>query len=207
MTISKLLLAAAVAAPAVAFAAPASAQRLAAPVVAVVDAEKVMADCNACKTANTQLQAQLNQVRQYAQQVGAPLQTEGQSLDAAIKAANGKPDAALTTRIEAWQGKQQQAQRQVDQQQATFQRNVQYVRQQIGEKLIPVVAQVSQQRGATMTIDKNSLLFSAASMEITDAVLAALNQQLTVVNVVAPPPAPAQGAAAPTTQPTQPQSR
>jgi len=121
MTINKLLLAAAVAAPAVAFAAPATAQRLAAPVVAVVDAEKVMADCNACKTASTQLQAQLNQVRQYAQQVGAPLQTEGQSLDTAIKAANGKPDAALTTRIEAWQGKQQQAQQAIQQAQQTKQ--------------------------------------------------------------------------------------
>ena len=44
-----------------------------------------------------------------------------------------------------------------------------------------------------MTVDKGSLLFASPTLEITDGVLAALNQQLAAVNTVAPAPAPQQG--------------
>jgi outer membrane protein len=199
MTIGKFTFASAIAASAlIASTAPASAQsRLPAPVVAVVDAQRVMSDCNACKQAQAQLQAQLNQMQQFAQQLAAPLDTEAQQLDAALKAANNRPDAALQTRIQTFRGKQENAQRQVQEQQQTLERNAAFVRQQIGVKLIPVIDQISQQRGATVTIDKGSLLFAAPTLDITDGVLASLNQQLTTVNVVAPPPAPQGTAPAP----------
>jgi len=195
MTIRKILFASAIAASALISAAPAAAQsKLPSPTVAVVDTEKVMTDCTACKAAQTQLQAQLTQMQQYAQQLAAPLQTEANSLDTAVKAANGRPDAALQTRIQQFQGKQQNAQRLVQEQEQTLQRNAQFVRQQIGQKLLPVIDQISKSRGASVTIDKGSLLFATPDLDITDGVLAALNQQLTSVNVVAPPQAP-QGAA------------
>lgn len=200
MTIRTYMFASAIAVSAVlATATPAAAQsRLPAPVVAVIDTEKVMTDCNACKQANTQLQAQLDQMQGLAQRLAAPLDTEAQQLDAAVKAANGRPDAALQTRIQAFQGKQQTAQRQVQEQQATIQRNAAFVRQQVGQKLLPIIDQISQQRGATLAIDKGSVLYSSATIDITDSVLASLNQQLTTVNVVAPLPqqAAAQPAAA-----------
>ena len=190
MTLRKTMLAAAIAGSAmIASTAPAAAQaRLSAPVVAIVDTDKIMRDCNACKAAAAQLQSQADTLQGLAQRLATPLDTEAQQLQAAVNAANGKPDAALQTRIETFQGKQANAQRQVQEQQAVLQRNAQYVRQQVGEKLIPIIEQVSKASGATMTVDKGSLLYAAPTLEITDSVLAALNQQLAAVNTVAPAP-------------------
>ncbi|MBX3595189.1 OmpH family outer membrane protein [Sphingomonas sp.] len=183
----------------------AAAQALADAKVAVVDVEKVMGTCTACVAANAQLQTQRQALVTFAQQQGQPLQTEENALQAALKAANGKPDAALTTRIQAFQTKQQTAQNQFNERQQTFQRNVQYVQQQIAQKMMPVVQQIAQQRGASLAIAKDSLLFAATSIDISDAVLATLNQQLPSVQTVAPPPQ--QPAQTPAPAPTQPQGR
>jgi Skp family chaperone for outer membrane proteins len=194
---TKTLLAALAVAGATFGAGAVSAQALADAKIAVVDVDRVMGQCTACVAANTQLQAQRTQLQQFAQQQGAPLQGEQTSLEAAVKAANGKPDAALTTRIQAFQTKAQQAQQAVAQREQAFQRNVQYVQQQIAQKMVPVVQQISQQRGATIAVAKDSTLFSATSVDITDAVLTALNSQLPSVSTTATAPAaPAQQPAA-----------
>lgn len=180
----------------------AAAQALADAKVAVVDVERVMQSCTACVAANTQLQTQRQALVTFAQQQGAPLQTEQTALETAVKAANGKPDAALTTRIQAFQTKQQAAQRAVSEREQTFQRNVQFVQQQIAQKMVPVIQQIAQQRGATIAVSKENTIFSAPAAEITDAVLTTLNQQLPSVSTTAPPPQPAaQQPAQPTTPP------
>lgn len=185
----------------------ATAQALADAKVAVVDVERVMSTCVACVAANTQLQAQQTQFQQFAQQQGAPLQTERNAIQAALKAANGNPDAALQQRIRAYDAKTQPIQRAIAEREQTLQRNAQYVEQQIAARLLPVIQQIANQRGATIAVAKGSVLFSATSADITDPVLAALNQQLPSVSVTAPPPpAPAQQPAAPATTP-QPQGR
>ena len=199
---TKIILAAVAAAGATFGAGAAAAQALIDTKVAIVDVERVMASCTACTAAATQLQAQRTQLVQFAQQQGAPLQTEETALQAALKAANGKPDAALTARIQAFQQRQQTAQQQFNERQQTFQRNVQYVNQQVEQRMMPVIEQISQQRGAHVALAKNSTLYSATNIDITDAVLAALNQQLPSVQTVAPPPA--QQPAAQQPAPTQP---
>lgn len=176
----------------------AAAQALVDAKVAVVDVERVMGTCTACVAANGQLQQQRTALQQFATQQGQPLQGEQTSLEAALKAANGKPDAALTARVQAFQSRAQTAQRAVSEREQTFQRNVQFVQQQIAQRMVPVVQQIAQQRGASIAVAKESLLFSATSVDITDAVLAALNSQLPSVSVTAPPPA------QPTGQPAQP---
>lgn len=181
----------------------AAAQALTDAKVAVVDVERIMSQCTACVAANTQLQTQRTQLQQFAEQQTAPLRTEGQAIDAAVKAANGKPlDAATQQRYQTFQTRAQAAQRAVADREQTFQRNVQFVQQQIAQRMVPVIQQISQQRGATITVSKESTIFSAATAEITDAVLTTLNQQLPSVSTTAPPPQqqPAQQPA----QPTQP---
>lgn len=172
--------------------------------VAVVDVERVMRECTACVAANTQLQTQRTALQQFATQQGQPLQGEQTALENAIKAAAGKPDAALQARVQAFQTRAQGAQRAVSEREQGFQRNVQFVQQQIGQRMIPVVQQISGQRGASMAIAKESVLFSAPAIDITDAVLTTLNQQLPSVSVTAPPPAaaPAATPAAPATPPS-----
>lgn len=200
MSNTKTLIAALAIAGASLGAGTAAAQALTDAKVAVVDVDRVMAQCTACVAANTQLQSQRTALQQFAQQQGQPLQGEQTALEAALKAAAGKPDAALTQRVQAFQTKAQTAQRAVSEREQTFQRNVQYVQQQVAQRMVPVIQQVSQQRGATMAIAKESLLFSAATVDITDAVLTSLNQQLPSVSVTAPPPQ-----QQPAQQPAQPQ--
>lgn len=184
----------------------AAAQTLVDAKVAVVDTERVMRDCTACVAANQQLQAQLTALQQFAQQQGQPLQSEQQTLDAALKAANGKPDNALQQRVQAFQIKAQTAQRQVSEREAVFQRNVQFVEQQVTQRMGPVVQQVAQQRGATIALGKHTVLFASNTLDITDAVLTALNQQLPSVSTTAPPPA-QPAAQQPAPQQPQPQGR
>lgn len=199
MSKTKTILAALAVAGATLGAGTAAAQALADAKIAVVDVDRVMSQCTACVAANTQLQQQRTALQQFAQQQGQPLQTEQSSLEAALKTAAGKPDAALQQRVQAFQTKAQGAQRQVAEREQTFQRNVQYVQQQIAQRMVPVVQQIAQQRGASAAIAKESLLFSAASVDITDAVLTTLNQQLPSVSTTAPPPQ-----QQPAQQPTQP---
>lgn len=169
--------------------APAFAQALPDAKIAIVDADRLFQECTACKAASTQLQAQRTQLQTLAQTLAQPLQTEEQSLQTAVTAAKGQPDAALQTRIRAFQTKQQQAQQQIQTQEQTFQRNVAYVRQQIGAKIQPIVQQIAQQRGANLAMEKGGTVYAASTIEITDAVMAQLNSQLPSVSVTAPAPA------------------
>lgn len=168
--------------------------RLSPAVIAIVDSEKIFRECNACKAAQTQLQTQLTQIQQRAQQLNQPLQTEGQSLQTAVNALAGKPaDAALQKRATDFQQKQNAAQQELAQREQTFNRNRQFVAQQVQQKMGPIVQQAMTARGATVALDQGATLASAASIDITNDVLAQLNTQLPSVSTTAPPP-PAQPA-------------
>jgi Skp family chaperone for outer membrane proteins len=189
----------------------AQAQNLAPAVVAVVDVDRIIGTCTVCTAANTQLQAQVTQLQQRAQALGTPLQTE----EAAIRAAIGalpqgtNPDAALQTRIRNFQTSQQNAQNELNQGQERIQRNVAFVRQQMGQRISPAITTVMQQRGATIAVERGATLAINPSVDVTDAVLAIVNQNAAALNVNAPPPQqPAAGApAAPAPAQPQPQQR
>ena len=105
-----------IAASAAAFLVPASAgaQAVPAAVIAVVDLENVTTNCNACKTATAALQGQVSAAKARQTALAGPLNTEGQAIDTAAKALNGKePDAALKTRATAYQTKVQSAQQEM----------------------------------------------------------------------------------------------
>lgn len=185
---TKIILAAVAVAGATFGAGAAVAQTLADAKVAVVDVERVMSTCTACVAARGQLQTQQTQLQQFVQQQSAPLQTERTAIETALRAANGKQDAALDARVQAYQKRAEPVQRAIAEREQTLRRNAQYVDQQITQRLLPVIEQVANQRGATIAVPKNSLLFAATAADISDPVLAALNQQLPSVQTVAPPP-------------------
>ncbi len=199
---TKLIFAAAL--PAIllgASAAHAQAQKLNPAVIAIVDKDKVYAECTACKAAQTQLQTQAQQIQQRATALQTSLQPEAQALEAAAKALNGKPaDAALQARATAFQQKQVNAQQELQGREQTFNRNRAYVTQQLDAKFNPIVAQVMATRGATIAIDVGATYASAGSLDVTNDVLAAINTQLPSVSTIAPAPP-----AAPT--PPKPQGR
>lgn len=178
----------------------AHAQAIPGAVVAVVDLEKVTADCNACRTAAASLRAQVASLQSRQQTLAGPLQTEGKSIQDAIDALNGKqPDAALKTRATAWEAKRQQAAQEVSRGEQQIQANNQYVQKQISEKLGPIYSSVMQKRGANVMVEIGQTLASGATLDVTNDVLTALNAALPAIQTTAP--------AAPTTRTNQPQGR
>jgi len=165
----------------------ASAQALPAPVVGVVDVQRAMTTCNACKTALGQLQTQANGLRTLQTSLEGSLRTEANALQTAANALNGKPaDAALTARAQAFEKKQSDAQRQLQTREQTFQRNRAYVLQQISQKMDPVLTSVLARRNATVLLDSGSVVRFAPTIDVTADVIAGLNSSLTSVSVTAP---------------------
>jgi Skp family chaperone for outer membrane proteins len=191
---TKLNLAASAAALALAIPFAAQAQQLPPAVIAVVDVERVGRSCTPCAAALQQIQAQDNQLEQRRQQLAAPLQSEQQALQTAVGALQRgqQPDAALAQRIQSFQTQQETAQRELSQRANALERNLGYVQQQIAQRILPAAQQVGQQRGATIVVPRGSALYAAPTVDITDAVLAAVNRNTAPINTTAP--APQQGA-------------
>lgn len=196
----KLTLATATATLALALPFAAQAQTLPPAIVAVVNTDRILQQCTVCVSANQQLQAQVQQLQQRAQALGTPLQTEEQALSTALRGLTSgqQPDAALQQRIQTFQTGQQNAQRELATRQEQIQRNVAFVRQQLGQRIEPAVTQVMRQRGANIAMDSSATLAIAGAVDVTDAVLAVVNQNTAAVNVNAPPPS---------QQPAQPQQQ
>ncbi|MGE0179390.1 MAG: OmpH family outer membrane protein [Sphingomonas sp.] len=171
--------------------AAAQAQNLTPAVIAVVDTDRIVQSCTVCAAANTQLQAQVTQLQQRAQALGAPLQTEEQAIRTALAAIpqGQQPDAALQARVRAFQTSQQNAQTELSQGQERIQRNAAFVRQQIGQRVQPAIVTVMQQRGATIAVDRGATLAINPAVDVTDAVLAIVNQNTAALNINAPAPA------------------
>lgn len=170
----------------------ATAQALPNAVVAVVDLDRVTAECNACKTAQAALRSQVQAYQSREQALAAPLETEQKSIQTAIDALKGKePDAALKNRVQAFQSKQQQAAQELSTQQRQIQANQAYIQKQIQDKLNPIYQQVMTRRGANLLVEVGTTLATAQNVDVTNDVLAALNAALPTLVTTAPtPPAP-----------------
>ena len=183
--------------------ATASAQRLSPAVVAVVDTDRILRECTACRAAQTQLQTQVQALQTRQQQLAAPLQTEAQSIQTAVNGLQGKqPDAALQGRITSLQTRQNQANQELSRQEQTVRSTQAHVVQQINQRLGPIINGQLATTGASLIVDRASALAVAPALDITNAVLAQLNQQLPSVSVTPLPQQPAQQQ-----NPQQPQSR
>lgn len=196
---NKLTFGAAAAALALTTPMAAQAQRAPDAVIVVVNTDRIYRECTACRAAQTQLEGMVTSARTRAQQLGQPLQTEAQSIEqagAALRnqsgAARASAEAALTTRVQQFQTRQTAAQQEIQRLEQNIQSTQANVLRQINERLNPVVTQVMTQRNANIALDVNATLARSNAVDVTDAVLAALNSQLTTVNVVPLPAAPQQ---------------
>jgi Skp family chaperone for outer membrane proteins len=172
----------------------ANAQAVPSAIVAVVDLDRVTADCNACKTAAAALRTQVQSYQTREKSLTGPLQTEQQSIQTAIDALKGKePDAALQARAKAWDTKRQQAAQELAGQQQQIQRNQQYIQKQISDKLGPIYQQVMTRRGANVLMEVGATLATAQNVDVTNDVLAALNSALPTIATTAPAQSQPQG--------------
>ena len=160
------------------------AQRAPAAVVVVVDTERVFRECNACRTAQTQLQSQVTALQTRQQTLTNQLRPEGQAIQTAIAALNGRePDAALRTRAQAFQTKQDQANEELQRGQRNLQSIQANVLRQINTRLNPAINQVMVARGANLAVDTSDTLARGAGLDVTTEVLAALNATLPSVSL------------------------
>ena len=174
----------------------ASAQAFPGAVIAVVDLQKVTTDCNACKTAKSALEGQVNALKARQKALATPINTEGQAIQKEIDALGAnEPSAALKSRVAAYQKKQQEAAQELSNREQQIQRNQAYVTRQIGDKLGPIYQQVMQRHSANVLLEQGVTLASSASIDVTAEVLTALNSALPSIQVNAP------AAAAPAQQP------
>jgi outer membrane protein len=180
----KIVFAAAFGAAALANPAIAPAQRVGGATIVVVDTDRIYRECTACRAAQTQLQTQVTALQQRAQQLGQPIQTENQAIQTAVRALNGRqPDAALTQRITALQTQQNTANQEIQRSEQTIRSTQAHVAQQIGARLSPIVNTVMNARGANLAVDVGATLAHSQALDVTNDVLAQLNQQLPSVNV------------------------
>jgi Skp family chaperone for outer membrane proteins len=179
-----ILSSAAIAAAALAIPATASAQRLPAAVVAVVDNDRIGSECTACRAAAAQLRSQENALRTRAQTLQRELETTGKPIQDAINALGSRqPDAALQQRMTAYRQREQQARQEIANAETNLRSINAHVNQQIAARLRPIIASVAASRGATVAIPKDVAIYAAPTVEITNDVLAQLNSQLPAVSI------------------------
>ena len=177
------------------------AQRAPAAVIVVVDTDRIYRECNACRTAQTQLQSQVTTLQNRQQTLATQLRTEGQAIQTAVNALAGKePDAALQARARAFQTRQDQAQQELSRGQQNLQSIQANIVRQINARLNPAITQVMNAQGANIAVDTNATLSHAPAVNVTAQVLAALNASLPSVSVTPLPQQQQQ-------QQTQPQGR
>ena len=178
-----------------AFLVPAAAQAQRSAVL-VVDTDRILSECTACRAASTQIESQIASARQRAQALEGQLRTEAQTLEGQVKALGTRqPDAALQQKITAFQTKQQQARTELTNRENQIQSIQANVQRQIGARTVQIAEQVRARRQASVVLPKQSLIAVEAAADVTGEVLAALNQQLPSVSVTPLPQQqqPAQG--------------
>jgi Skp family chaperone for outer membrane proteins len=164
--------------------AAAQAQRVPAAAIAVVDVDRIGRECTACRAAAAQLQSQETALRTRAEALQQQLRTAGTPIQTAVNALNGRqPDAALQARITAFQTQQRNAETELANSQRNLQSTQANVNQQIGARLNTIVGTVAASRGANIAIARDAAIYAATNVDITNEVLAQLNQQLPSVSV------------------------
>jgi outer membrane protein len=175
-------------APAAAPAAPRQpAGPLPAPIIAVVDVDKIRESATAAKSVRDQLTKQQSAYQDDIAKQENDLRNAEQELN--------KQRTVLSP--EAFAQRRQQFEQRV----AEFQRQVQARRKQLDDAyknsmvqvnkvVVDVIQDVATQRGATLMLPRSQIILSAPAMEVTDEVLDLVNRKLPTVKVTLPPLAP-----------------
>lgn len=175
-------------APAAAPAAPRQpAGPLPAPIIAVVDVDKIRESATAAKSVRDQLTKQQSTYQDDIAKQENDLRNAEQELN--------KQRTVLSP--EAFAQRRQQFEQRV----AEFQRQVQARRKQLDDAyknsmvqvnkvVVDVIQDVATQRGATLMLPRSQIILSAPAMEVTDEVLDLVNRKLPTVKVTLPPLAP-----------------
>lgn len=164
---------------------PAFAQ--AAPSIIIVDMNRIAAESAASKSAEPQLKAKFESVQTRAKQLGDQFRAEYESLQ---KAQASMAKEAVQAKAREIQQRQATAEQEVRTKEQDYARSVQYVRQQILDAVNPIITTLMREKNASIALDREVTLASAAALDVTADVLQRLNTALPRVGIT-PPAAPA----------------
>lgn len=154
------------------------------PVVGVVDVQRVLADYTEFQAAVEKVRGSVAPVEEEMQKMQASIQaivTEGREIETKAKnpAASEEARAEAATQVGELQAKLQEAQANLNQ----FRQQAQQLAQQgqkdelapLQAKAVEAVKTVAEDKGIDLVVPKNNLIYSSDALEISDAVIAALN--------------------------------
>lgn len=160
----------------------------------VVDLNRVVLESAALKAAQPTIDSKRNALEAKAKTLQSQLEADAKALQQQAESGIAAPDV-----LQAKQRELQQKAQKADQELATlrtdFQRTAAYVESQILEGSKPVINQIIQERGATLVLNRDAVVFANPAIDITGDVIARMQKSLPTVSTT--PPAPQQQAQQP----------
>ncbi len=151
--------------------------------IAVVDVDSVMRDSSAAKGLRTQMQKELDKFQKWGKGQENKFVKEGESLQ--------KQQTVLAQDV--LRKRQQALQKKFDDFQVEARRREQKIReaganarQELEKMLVAVVSDVAKNKGISMVLPKNVMIYSGSAKDLTKETLAQLNKKLPSVAVKVP---------------------
>ena len=188
--------------------------------IAVADLQRAVATSSAYTTARTQIQttykAQIDSFTARKNAIDADLKAKGAALDAAIKAAGGKPTPAIQTQYETAQKAQANGQAELQRLGQPIALANAYVEEQISAKLSDALKSAMTKAKVDLILAPDATVSYQPTVDITQQVVTEINALVPSVGIVPPAgwqpggargQAPTPAAAAPANPSQQPTSR
>lgn len=177
---------------AAAIAAPVNAQALPPAVIVLVDMDQVFNTSAAGKLAQAELKTKLDAIQARVASLRTSFGTEEADLAKTRPTAPGPAATAWENKAKDFATRRQQAEAELQRRNEEFQASRQYVLKQINDGAQPIISAIMRERGASIVLAEGATLQHAASVDVTNDVIARIDKALPRVSTTAPAaPAPA----------------
>ncbi len=158
--------------------------------IAVVDLQRAVGTSNAYTTARTQIQttykAQIDSFTARKNTIDADLKAKGSALEAAMKAAGGKPTPAIQSQYEAYQKAGQDGQAELQRLGQPIALANAYVEEQISAKLSDALKAAMTKAKVDLVLGPDATVSYQPSVDITQSVVTELNALVPSVGITPP---------------------
>jgi len=155
----------------------------------VVDLNRVVRESAALKAAQPTLDSKRNSVESKLKTYQTQLEADAKALQQQAESGIAAPDV-LQAKQRELQQKAQRAEQDVAQLRNDYARTENFVVDQILDGSRPVINQIIQERGATLVLNREAVVFANSSIDITGDVISRMQKSLPTVSTT--PPAPQQ---------------
>lgn len=163
----------------------ASAQQVAPATIIIVNMDRVVNQSAAGKYAASQLKTKADSLQARAKTLSDQFRGEEENLVKA-RQSNTMAQDAWQAKVKDLQQRKLNAENELRGRERDYGQSQQYVLQQISQAVNPIITQVMKERGAVIVLNEGATLQHAASIDVTNDVIARLDKALPRVNVNPP---------------------